>query len=91
MQPGGLLRALTGQDCLQVNSLHHQGIRRVGEGLMVEAVAEDGLIEAVSLPGRRFALGVQWHPEYLWRADAASAALFRDLVERAVPVSHLQQ
>ena len=50
---------------MMVNSLHGQGIDRLGEGLQVEAVCDDGQIEAVSVIGAKaFALGVQWHPEY---------------------------
>lgn len=81
----GLLRALTGRERLMVNSLHHQGIRRVGEGLRVEAAAADGLTEAVSLPGRRFVLGVQWHPEYLYAADESARVLFEALVRGSIP------
>ena len=53
-------------------SHHHQGVDRVGDGLLVSATATaDGLVEAVELPGRSFALGVQWHPE----ADEASPVI----------------
>jgi putative glutamine amidotransferase len=58
-----------------VNSLHDQGIARLGAGLAVEASAPDGLIEAVSVAARAFALGVQWHPE--WRF--AERPLSRDI------------
>jgi putative glutamine amidotransferase len=62
--PGGLLARLTAAQRLQVNSLHHQGIDRLGSGLRVEATAADGLVEAFSVDGASaFALGVQWHPE----------------------------
>jgi putative glutamine amidotransferase len=62
--PGGLLARLTAARRLQVNSLHHQGIDRLGSGLRVEATASDGLVEAFSVEGASgFALGVQWHPE----------------------------
>jgi len=62
---GGVLHGIHGVTQLRVNSLHGQGINRVGEGLQVEAVAEDGQIEAVSVKGAKsFAVGVQWHPEY---------------------------
>ena len=47
----------------KVNSLHTQGIDQLGRGLHIEARAEDGLIEAISMPGKRFILGMQWHPE----------------------------
>jgi putative glutamine amidotransferase len=60
-------------------SHHHQGVDRLGEGLQVSGIsAMDGLAEAIELPGRRFVLGVQWHPE----ADAMSP-IVRALVEAA--------
>ena len=62
---GGVLRQLAGGAAeIMVNSLHGQGIDRPAPDLFVEAVAPDGQIEAVSLPGARFVIGVQWHPEY---------------------------
>jgi putative glutamine amidotransferase len=64
-----------------VCSIHHQAVGRMGRGLRVAARAPDGLIEALEVPGRRFALGVQWHPE---RDDGpASARLAEALVEAA--------
>ncbi len=61
--PGGVLAGMLETAEVTVNSLHHQGIARLAPGLMAEAHARDGLIEAVSLPGARgFLLGVQWHP-----------------------------
>jgi putative glutamine amidotransferase len=59
-----------------VNSLHHQGIDRLASGLTVEGVAPDGQIEAVSVPGARFILGVQWHPEFRFAEDPVSTRLF---------------
>lgn len=62
---GGVLQGIHGVTELNVNSLHGQGIDRVGEGLQVEAVAPDGQVEAISVKGSKaFAVGVQWHPEY---------------------------
>jgi putative glutamine amidotransferase len=63
---GGLLRQIAGSERVQVNSLHGQGIRTLGHGLVAEAHAPDGLIEAVRHPDSPFFLAVQWHPE--WRA-----------------------
>ena len=55
----------------QVNSLHAQGIKRLGEGLVAQAHAPDGLVEAVQVAGsRRFAYGVQWHPEWQYERNA---------------------
>ncbi|HEY0289452.1 MAG TPA: gamma-glutamyl-gamma-aminobutyrate hydrolase family protein [Pseudomonas sp.] len=65
VQPGGILDGLGLASEIQVNSIHGQGIERLAPGLRVEAVAPDGLIEAISVPsGAAFALGVQWHPEW---------------------------
>lgn len=76
---GGLLHRLAGgADQVRVNSLHGQGVERLGDGLTVEARAPDGLIEAVSVVNARaFALGVQWHPEWKHADDALSTAIFQ--------------
>lgn len=74
---GGRLAVLYSESFSQVNSLHQQGIDRLGEGLTVEALAPDGLIEAISVteaPG--FALAVQWHPEWRTQQHPLYHALF---------------
>ena len=77
IEPGGLLEKILGPDVVMVNSLHRQAIDRLGEGLVVEATAPDGTIEAVRVAGApTFALGVQWHPEYWVRTDGPSGKLF---------------
>lgn len=65
LQPGGLLEKLNGgAGEVMVNSLHAQAIDRLADGLFVEAISDDGVIEAVSVPDAKdFVLGVQWHPE----------------------------
>lgn len=74
---GGLLARLSGLSEAMVNSLHHQGIDRLAAGLVVEAVAPDGQIEAVSMPqARGFLLGVQWHPEWAFAENPLSRAIF---------------
>ena len=75
---GGLLHGLAGADTVTVNSLHAQGVAKLADGVTVEAVADDGLIEAFvvdSAPG--FALSVQWHPEWQVRLNDFSTAIFR--------------
>jgi len=76
---GGLLQRLAGgANEARVNSLHGQGVERLGAGLMTEATAPDGLIEAASVKdARAFALGVQWHPEWRHASDLFSTAIFR--------------
>ncbi|MBP7960665.1 MAG: gamma-glutamyl-gamma-aminobutyrate hydrolase family protein [Caldilineaceae bacterium] len=67
----------------EINSMHHQGIKRVGNGLRVVATAPDGLAEALEMPALPFAVGVQWHPEELAKTDQHSANLFYRFVETA--------
>ena len=80
--PNGWLHRLAGSTEIAVNSLHNQGINQLAPGLVVEGVAPDGLIEAVRVaaseagPAIGYAVGVQWHPEYDWRTDALSRAIF---------------
>lgn len=83
LTPGGLLARVTGKARLSVNSVHHQAVRDVAPGMVVEARSGDGVIEALSLAGREDVLGVQWHPEQLFAQDAAQRALFAHLIARA--------
>ncbi|HEV2228716.1 MAG TPA: gamma-glutamyl-gamma-aminobutyrate hydrolase family protein [Steroidobacteraceae bacterium] len=77
LEPGGLLRSLSDSDRIRVNSLHSQGIDRLGAPLAVEARAPDGVIEAFRVrEATTFALAVQWHPEWRVMADSFSRALF---------------
>jgi putative glutamine amidotransferase len=77
LEPGGLLEGLAGARHLTVNSLHHQGIDRLGRGLSIEARAPDGVIEAFRVTAASgFALAVQWHPEWQAMSNPFSRALF---------------
>jgi len=77
LEPGGVLRSLADGDRIRVNSLHNQGIDRLGEPLAVEARAPDGVIEAFRVrAARSFALAVQWHPEWKVMTNPFSRALF---------------
>ncbi len=77
LEPGGLLRSLASSDRICVNSLHSQGIDRLGAELAVEARAPDGVIEAFRVrDAQRFALAVQWHPEWKVMGNPFSRALF---------------
>lgn len=79
---GGILARLLPEKTFRVNSLHGQGIDRLAPPLFAEATAPDGTIEAVSLPSARgFVLGVQWHPEWHWRDNPQSRALFSAFAE----------
>ncbi len=77
VQPGGVLETLLERRRFAVNSLHGQAIDRLADGLRIEAVADDGTIEAISVEGApNFALSVQWHPEWQWSENRESRALF---------------
>jgi len=77
LAPGGLLAGIAGSSTARVNSLHGQGIARLGEGLTVEATAPDGLIEAYRRDGASFLLAVQWHPEWRVVEDPFYHGIFR--------------
>ncbi|MGD9913316.1 MAG: gamma-glutamyl-gamma-aminobutyrate hydrolase family protein [Rhizobiaceae bacterium] len=78
IKPGTCLAGVFGAGDIRVNSVHRQAVGQLSDHLQVEALAEDGTIEAVSVVGARaFAVGVQWHPEYWAKSDDASARLFR--------------
>ncbi|MEM7224421.1 MAG: gamma-glutamyl-gamma-aminobutyrate hydrolase family protein [Pseudomonadota bacterium] len=64
IEPGSLLHRVAGAQRIPVNSAHHQAVETVGPGVVISGRAPDGVIEAIEAPGRRFCLGVQWHPEY---------------------------
>ena len=77
VQEGGLLAKLIRERTFAVNSLHSQGIDRLAPGLRAEAVAPDGQIEAVSMPGASgFLFAVQWHPEWAYKENPVSRAIF---------------
>jgi putative glutamine amidotransferase len=79
-EPGTGLRALLGGESFTVSSTHFQGIVDAGPRLQVAARSDDGLIEAIELPGPRFVIGLQWHPEWEPLSGERSLAPFRALV-----------
>lgn len=81
--PGSQLADILGTITLQVNSLHHQAVKSIGEGVAVCATSPDGVIEAIEVPELPFCIGVQWHPERLWNqaATAIHSRLFRTFAE----------
>ena len=77
VKEGSCIARVIGPGEVRVNSLHRQAIADTAPGLQVEALAEDGTIEAVSVIGAKaFAVGVQWHPEYWAETDSSSRKLF---------------
>ncbi len=76
-----LLHRICGVEELEVNSAHHQAVKTVGAGVVVDAVAPDGVIEGIEDPRYRYCLGVQWHPEY--SISAGDGKIFDALVAAA--------
>jgi len=78
---GTLLHCIAGAEHLAVNSAHHQAVKAAGPGVVIDAVAGDGVVEGIEDPRRRFCLGVQWHPEF--EIGEADRRIFRAFVEAA--------
>ncbi|MEM7250509.1 MAG: gamma-glutamyl-gamma-aminobutyrate hydrolase family protein [Pseudomonadota bacterium] len=88
LTPGGCFREWVSEERVMVNSLHGQGIDRLADGLVVEAVSDDGVIEGVSLPNApALTVGVQWHAEFDPGEHALSGAIYRQFGD-AVMVRH---
>ncbi|MFN2569574.1 MAG: gamma-glutamyl-gamma-aminobutyrate hydrolase family protein [Candidatus Dormibacteria bacterium] len=83
LEPDSRLHLILGSDHVEVNSLHHQGIRRLGNGLAVAGRSGDGLVEAVEMPDRRFVIALQSHPEELSGTPGWAELLFRAFVAAA--------
>ena len=75
-----LMRERLVDEAIEVNSRHHQAVKRVAKGLVASATAPDGVIEAIEDPKARFCLGVQWHPENFFRTGEFRA-LFEGFLE----------
>lgn len=80
LEEGCLLAEIVGTQTLQVNSLHHQGVLDLAQGLKATGFSPDGLVEAAEIPEYVFGLGVQWHPEWM-PDDPKMQALFSAFIE----------
>lgn len=74
--PGTKLHAILGSDSCRVNSMHHQAADRIAEGLVVNAVSEDGIVEGLEKEDHPFFVGVQWHPEHMSPRSKAQQGIF---------------
>ncbi len=82
IHPGTLLHRIMKRETLEVNTTHHQAVKRLGTGLIVSAMARDGVIEGIESLNHSFVLGVQWHPEALAQKFALQRRLFLYFVEQ---------
>ncbi|WP_445503952.1 gamma-glutamyl-gamma-aminobutyrate hydrolase family protein [Microvirga sp. G4-2] len=78
-----LLSRIVGQRKLSVNTFHREAVVALSDHVMASAYAEDGVVEAIEIPSRRFALGVQWHQELFARQDHPGNAIFNAFVQAA--------
>lgn len=78
--PGSFLEQIVKTDNFTVNSMHHQVVDALGNDLAVCAVSEDGFVEAVVHTSHPFCLGVQWHPEHMYRKDKLQQTIFKAFV-----------
>lgn len=76
------LYEITKSDLMEVNSLHHQGIKSLAPGLTATALAEDGMIEAVEMDNHPFFLGLQWHPEWIFNQNTTKQ-IFKAFIQAA--------
>lgn len=74
--PGSKLGGILGTERALVNSMHHQAVDRLGEGLRVDAVSDDGITEGVELEDHPFCIGVQWHPEHMAKNNPTQRKIF---------------
>jgi putative glutamine amidotransferase len=89
LKAGGILANLTGQTEIEVNSLHGQGVDRVGQGLSVDARALDGTVEALHVEAAtNFAYAVQWHPEWQFWDNPTSQKLFKAFGDAVRAAAH---
>lgn len=81
IEEGSLLhKSCGGETCYAVNSAHHCCVERLGRGLVLSARSDDGIPEAIEFPGKKFVLGVQWHPEYTWFSSDADFSIWKSFV-----------
>lgn len=78
---GTLLERIIGGEEYMVNSYHHQAVKDLASGAEAMAISEDGLVEAICVPGKRFAVGVQWHPEFAFLKDEKCRKLVQAFID----------
>jgi putative glutamine amidotransferase len=82
IKENSLLHKIVGKDRYKVNSHHHQAVHKLGEGLVISAKSEDGIIEAIERPQSHFCIGVEWHPEY--EKNAEDSKLIKALIKHSI-------
>jgi len=81
LEKGTILEKIYNQESIRTNSLHHQSIKKLAEGFKINAKSRDGIIEGIEKMDQSFILGLQWHPELMFDADAQTRTLFRAFID----------
>jgi putative glutamine amidotransferase len=88
VKQGTLLEKITGEEQFAVNTAHREAIVEVTDNVIINCISEDGIIEGIEIPNKRFAIGVQWHPEFFTQDNDPSFKLFKALVEESKQTPH---
>ena len=72
---------LLGKEQMKVNSYHHQAVKKLSPQFKQMAISEDGLIESIYMPDRKYIVGVQWHPEFLYQKDENNRKIICSFVD----------
>lgn len=84
VEEGSIVHKIFGKSEIEVNSIHHQGVKTIAPSLRATSYSPDGVIESFeNKNGGQFLIGVQWHPERMWRVSTPQAALFQEFVNAA--------
>ncbi|MFH1514292.1 MAG: gamma-glutamyl-gamma-aminobutyrate hydrolase family protein [bacterium] len=81
VDPNSLLFRILEIERISTNSNHHQAVSKIGQGVMVCGRTDDGVIEAIEMPQKKWVLGVQWHPEILWESHDDHRRIFQAFVK----------
>lgn len=79
-----LLYKIYGQEEITTNSFHHQSVQQEGKDFVITAKTVEGVIEAIEHKNHKFTVGVQWHPELMWKKDEKTLELFKDFVNSCI-------
>lgn len=85
LEKGSYIQRIIKEDYIEVNSIHHQAVKDIGVGLTVNGVSKDGIIEAFQDKNKKYLVGVQWHPEYLYNTSKASRIIFENFINSSKP------
>lgn len=75
------LKQILKTDSLRVNSRHHQSVKDIANGFIINAVSSDGIVEGIESTVHKFVIGVQWHPEEMFEKNHYSKSLFQALIK----------